>query len=118
MMESSLEVTRARTVFNFDSCTLYRGHLRLALLRCLHDSDMHGLEMINRIKEVTQGEWVPSPGSVYPVLQEFENFGLVKKSNKGRMVKYTITEKGKEAFRVLHEEARRQMDFMDWVMEE
>jgi len=79
---------------------------------------MHGLEMINRIKDVTRGEWVPSPGSVYPVLQEFESSGFVKKTNKGRMVKYSITEKGKEAFRVLHEEAGRQMEFMDWVMKD
>ncbi len=118
MMESSLEAMGSSTVFKFDSCTLYRGHLRLALLRCLHDSDMHGLEMINRIKEVTRGEWVPSPGSVYPVLQEFESSGFVRKTNKGRMVKYSITDKGMEAFRVLHEEARRQMEFMDWVMKE
>jgi DNA-binding PadR family transcriptional regulator len=74
--------------------------------------------MINRIKEVTRGEWVPSPGSVYPALQEFEDSGFVVRTNKGRMVKYSITVNGKEAFRILHEEAKRQMKFMDWVMEE
>jgi DNA-binding PadR family transcriptional regulator len=95
---------------------MYRGHLRLALLRCLMDGEMHGLKMIHKIKDVTQGDWQPSPGSVYPILQEFENISLVKKRGSGRSVYYSLTEKGKETFEHLNNEVKRQMNFLDWVM--
>jgi len=102
----------------WEKCSMYRGHLRLSLLKCLYEKDMHGLDMIHRIKEITSGDWEPSPGSVYPVLQEFEKAGLVSKQEKGRSVIYTLTEQGKGAFKFLHKEVKRHMDFIEWVIDE
>lgn len=99
-----------------NGCSIYRGHLKLALLRCLSDGDMHGLEMINRIKEVTAGEWVPSPGSVYPILQEFERERLVVKRQNGRTLIYSLTNDGRISLKLLYAEVKQQLHFMDWIM--
>jgi DNA-binding PadR family transcriptional regulator len=90
--------------------------LKLALLRCLDDGDMHGLEMINRIKEVTSGEWIPSPGSVYPILREFEENRMVSKRQNGRTLVYSLTDEGRRSLRSLYDEVKQQLHFMDWLM--
>jgi len=99
-----------------EGCNLYRGNLKLALLRCLREGEMHGLDMINRIREITNGEWVPSPGSVYPVLHEFELHGYVIKRQAGRSLLYSMTEKGEEAFNSFSSDVRNQLEFMNWIM--
>jgi DNA-binding PadR family transcriptional regulator len=99
-----------------DSCTIYRGHLRYALLRCLSEKDMHGLEMIHRIKEVTSGEWIPSPGSVYPILQKFEKVGYISKKQKGRSLIYSLTDDGDMALGSFHVEIKQLLNFIDWIM--
>jgi len=99
-----------------DGCNIYRGHLKLALLRCMSEKEMHGLDMINRIKEVTSGEWAPSPGSVYPILREFEISGLVSKEQNGRSLIYSLTEEGKDTLGSMSSELKQQISFMDWIM--
>ena len=99
-----------------EGCNLYRGNLKLALLRCLKEDEMHGLDMINRIREITRGEWVPSPGSVYPALHEFEVQGYVMKRQSGRSLFYSMTEKGEEAFESLSSDVKNQLEFMNWIM--
>jgi DNA-binding PadR family transcriptional regulator len=101
----------------WEKCSMYRGHLRLALLKCLNEKEMHGLDMINRIEEVTSGDWHPSPGSVYPILQEFEKAELVQKEERGRSVYYSITKKGKDAYKVRYNDVMKHMDLIDWVLE-
>jgi DNA-binding PadR family transcriptional regulator len=100
----------------WENCSMYRGHLRLALLRCLKEGEMHGLDMIHRIQNITSGAWEPSPGSVYPVLQEFEKLGLIKKREMGRAIVYSLTNKGEEAFTHLHSEVINHMTFLDWIL--
>ena len=98
-----------------DGCNIYRGHLKLALLRCMSEKEVHGLDMINRIKEVTSGEWAPSPGSVYPILREFETSGLVNKKQNGRSLLYSLTDKGRSELGSLSIGLKQQLSFMDWI---
>ena len=39
---------------------------------------MNGYQLINQITERSEGAWKPSPGSVYPTLQQLEDEGLVE----------------------------------------
>lgn len=39
---------------------------------------MHGYQMIQEIGRRSGGSWKPSPGSVYPTLQQLEDEGLVR----------------------------------------
>ncbi len=50
---------------------------------------MTGAELIAQIDRMTMGWWRPSPGSIYPLLEEFEQEKLVRKNADG---KYELTE--------------------------
>ncbi len=54
-----------------------QGDVRGAILALLSERPMHGYQIIREIGERTGGVWRPSPGSVYPALQQLEDEGLV-----------------------------------------
>ncbi|MEM0117753.1 MAG: PadR family transcriptional regulator [Conexivisphaerales archaeon] len=70
-----------------------RGGLRPLVLRILSTSPRNGAEIMDEIEKFTWGWWRPSPGSVYPLLEEMAGEGLVKKREDGR---YEITDKGRQ----------------------
>ena len=53
------------------------GDVRAAVLLLLADGPRHGYQLIQDIAERSSGVWTPSPGSVYPVLQQLEDEGLI-----------------------------------------
>jgi DNA-binding PadR family transcriptional regulator len=54
-----------------------RGDVRAAILDVLAVEPMNGYQIIQQIAERTGGAWKPSPGSVYPTVQQLEDEGLV-----------------------------------------
>jgi DNA-binding PadR family transcriptional regulator len=65
-------------------------------LLLLAETPRNGYQIIQELAERSRGAWRPSPGSVYPVLQQLEDEGLVVSGSAdvGRM--YRITEAGTE----------------------
>ena len=61
----------------------------MIVLRLLASSPKNGVELMNAIEEMTQGWWRPSPGSIYPVLQQLEEDKLIKKTSDD---KYEVTD--------------------------
>lgn len=61
----------------FGSRRTGQGNVRVAILALLAERPMHGYQIIQEIGERTGGLWRPSPGSVYPALQQLEDEGLV-----------------------------------------
>src|SRR3954453_7945660 len=55
-----------------------RGDVRAAILDVLAGDEMNGYQLIQQISERTGGSWKPSPGSVYPTVQQLEDEGLVE----------------------------------------
>ncbi len=55
-----------------------RGDVRAAILDVLAVEPMNGYQIIQQIAERTGGAWKPSPGSVYPTVQQLEDEGLVE----------------------------------------
>ena len=55
-----------------------RGDVRSAILDVLAVEPMNGYQVIQQIAERTEGAWKPSPGSVYPTVQQLEDEGLVE----------------------------------------
>lgn len=55
-----------------------RGDVRSAILDVLAVEPMNGYQIIQQIAERTGGAWKPSPGSVYPTVQQLEDEGLVE----------------------------------------
>ena len=55
-----------------------RGDVRAAILDVLAGDELNGYQIIQQIAERTDGAWKPSPGSVYPTIQQLEDEGLVE----------------------------------------
>jgi len=72
-----------------------RGSLRTWVLSILQQAPKNGVEIMDQIELASQGDWRPSPGSVYPLLSELYKEGSISKREDGR---YEITEKGKLEF--------------------
>jgi DNA-binding PadR family transcriptional regulator len=69
-----------------------RGWLRPWILSILSRSPKNGAEIMDEIERMSWGGWRPSPGSIYPLLDDMTKEGLIQKKEDGR---YEITEKGK-----------------------
>jgi DNA-binding PadR family transcriptional regulator len=55
-----------------------RGDVRLALLMLLSvEHPLNGYQLMQGLEERSDGRWRPSPGSVYPALQQLEDEGLI-----------------------------------------
>jgi PadR family transcriptional regulator PadR len=54
---------------------------RLALLQALIQGESYGLEVIDRVREMTRGEVKLLQGRVYPALRELEAEGLLESYN-------------------------------------
>ncbi|MEV4112843.1 PadR family transcriptional regulator [Nonomuraea sp. NPDC049695] len=72
-----------------------RGDVRAALLALLLEGPQNGYQMIQDIEERSRGVWRPSPGSVYPALQQLEDEGLVTGDESGGSRTYSLTEEGR-----------------------
>jgi DNA-binding PadR family transcriptional regulator len=85
-----------------------RGNIRAAILALLGEGPMHGYQIMSELSERSGGVWRPSPGSVYPTLQQLEDEGLVEpaESESGRRV-FRLTQAG-------HEEAARHTGQAPW----
>jgi DNA-binding PadR family transcriptional regulator len=73
-----------------------RGDVRAAALALLSEGPMNGYQIIQEISERSGGVWRPSPGSVYPALQQLEDEGLIRAEagESGRRA-YILTEDGR-----------------------
>jgi len=70
-----------------------RGWLRpLILSLLLNKGSLNGVEIMDEIQRLTGGLWRPSPGSVYPMLAEMLEEGLVVRRPDGR---YELSEAGR-----------------------
>jgi DNA-binding PadR family transcriptional regulator len=61
-----------------------RRILRPMTLRMLYDGAKNGAELMDAIETMTHGRWRPSPGSVYPLLDDLTKEKLVRKRDDGR----------------------------------
>jgi DNA-binding PadR family transcriptional regulator len=71
-----------------------RGDVRAAVLQLLGEEPMHGYQLMQRITESSHGAWRPSPGSMYPVLAQLEDEGLVEFSHGHGRKLAALTEAG------------------------
>jgi len=73
-----------------------RGDVRAALLVLLAEGPQNGYQLIQEIERRSEGVWKPSPGSVYPALQQLEDEGLVRASETEGRRTYDLTPEGRE----------------------
>ena len=74
-----------------------RGLLRHIIPRLLRSQEMTGTDIMQRLGELSEGVWNPSPGTIYPMLSSLEEDGIIEAaSTEGRSKTYRLTEKGKK----------------------
>ena len=72
-----------------------RGDVRAALLVLLDEQPRNGYQLIQAIEQRSDGIWRPSPGSVYPALQQLEDEGLVQAGEHEGKRAFSLTEAGR-----------------------
>lgn len=70
------------------------GDVRAAALLLLAERPAHGYQLIQEIAERSEGAWTPSPGSIYPVLQQLEDEGLIEFERVNGRNTATLTDAG------------------------
>ncbi|WP_211589867.1 PadR family transcriptional regulator [Microbispora sp. H11081] len=72
-----------------------RGDVRAAILALLAEEPRNGYQIIQEIAERSQGGWKPSPGAVYPALQQLTDEGLVRAEETEGRKTFQLTEAGR-----------------------
>ena len=83
-----------------------RGTTEFLVLYLLTKEDMYGYQIIQTMKDKSNGEYILLEGSLYLVLLKLENDGYVKGNvvyvgQKRKRKYYSITDTGKNRFKVL-----------------
>jgi len=69
--------------------------LRSWVLLILNESPKTGAEVMDEMERMSSGWWRPSPGSVYPLLEELTQEGITRRKEDGR---YELVGSVKEQF--------------------
>ena len=71
-----------------------RGDIRAAILLLLAEEPRNGYGVMQEVEERSGGIWRPSPGSVYPALNQLEDEGLIRASEQDGRKTYVLTDEG------------------------
>ena len=72
-----------------------RGDIRTAMLLLLAEEPRNGYQIMQEVEERSGGMWRPSPGSVYPALQQLEEASKVMAETRRSL--YRILAEGDDA---------------------
>ena len=61
-----------------------RGFLRPQILELFEEQPMNGVDIMNKLQEMSRGWYRPSPGSIYPLLEQLEREGMIRKNQDGK----------------------------------
>ena len=90
------------------------GELRLVLLKLIADQPRHGYELIKAIEDLTEGDYAPSPGVVYPTLTMLEDIGYIaeRKSKDSKKI-YEATAEGRTHLEVNEDEVEELLERLE-----
>jgi DNA-binding PadR family transcriptional regulator len=72
-----------------------RGDIRTAALLLLAEEPRNGYQIMQEVEERSEGLWRPSPGSVYPALQQLEDEGLIRSEEQDGRKLFALTDAGR-----------------------
>ncbi|NKZ04508.1 PadR family transcriptional regulator [Actinomadura latina] len=72
-----------------------KGNVRAAILVLLAEEPRNGYQIIQEINERSGGAWKPSPGAVYPALQQLADEGLISGDEAGGRRTFHLTDEGR-----------------------
>ncbi len=100
-----------------------RGLLALFILHSLKQQPKSGYELLKEIEQKTEGVWVPSKGTLYPILKQLEEEGLIAVAEIGKRSKHilALTENGEALLRTIKahkkESREKHLQFKNLVIE-
>lgn len=62
----------------------------------LAEEPMHGYQLMQAIADRSDGRWTPSPGAIYPTINQLEDEGLVTVTAEAGRKLVTLTDAGRE----------------------
>lgn len=81
--------------FFFRARRTRRGDVRAGILALLSEEARNGYQIMQELERRSGGLWRPSPGSVYPALQQLQDEGLVQVEESGGGRVFQLTERGR-----------------------
>ena len=72
-----------------------RGDIRAGILALLAEQPRNGYQIMQQLEQRSGGAWRPSPGSIYPALQQLEDEGLVRAETAGSGRTFHLTDAGR-----------------------
>lgn len=95
-----------------------RGLLNFLVLSMLSKKPMSGVEIVEVIEKETGGRWIPSSGSIYPLLAWLHDKGFTSEmpSEETGIKRYTLTEKGKAFFEKQIAFGRKMLDKLEFLV--
>jgi DNA-binding PadR family transcriptional regulator len=81
-----------------------RGDIRTAALLLLAEEPRNGYQIMQEVQERSDGVWRPSPGSVYPALQQLEDEGLIRSEELDGRKLLQLTDAGRDVVNARSEE--------------
>ncbi|WP_213817066.1 PadR family transcriptional regulator [Glaciihabitans sp. dw_435] len=84
-----------------------KGDVRAAILSLIAEKPFNGYALIKEIAERSGNTWRPSPGSVYPTLQQLVDEGLIEQIGEGRRTEFQLTDEGRAYVTTHAEELER-----------
>ena len=94
---------------------MIRGHLKLLVLKFLNKKPMSGYTLMDNIEEMTGSR--PSPGSIYPLLDNLSNEKLVSDKKEGKTKIYSLTKKGNLKVQQLKKKKKEIVDKVSGLMQ-
>lgn len=71
-----------------------RIFLKYIVLKIINEKPTHGYDIIKTVEFRSNGRWIPSAGSIYPILESLESSGFIQSEEIERKKVYAITPKG------------------------
>jgi DNA-binding PadR family transcriptional regulator len=89
-----------------------RGDVRAAILALLQEGPRNGYQIMSEIEERSGGAWRPSPGAVYPALQQLADEGLIEAEEASGRRTFSLTDAGRRYIEENPERARAAWESM------
>jgi DNA-binding PadR family transcriptional regulator len=89
-----------------------RGDVRAAILALLKEGPRNGYQIMSEIEERSGGAWRPSPGAVYPALQQLADEGLIEAGETSGSRTFGLTDAGRRYIEEDPERARAAWESM------
>lgn len=89
-----------------------RGILSIYILHSIKKKSKSGYDLINEIKDKTDGSWIPSKGTIYPLLKNMEKEKLIqinKVEERGKNI-FQITSEGKRLLKNLKKQKNQMVE--------